>query len=92
MLVFHFEKSFLDRYQVQRAGARIHEEYWIPADELDEFNRHIVGPIEILDCFRTEQRMLHDPTAPYRPATGTNGPIVSFRNFASVGLLAAPAG
>jgi hypothetical protein len=23
-------------------------EYWIPAGELDEFNGHIVGPIEVI--------------------------------------------
>lgn len=52
VLLFHVQKSFLDRYQVQLAGARIHEEYWIPAEELDEFNRHIVGTIEVVDTFQ----------------------------------------
>ena len=28
-----------------QAGSRIHREYWIPAEELAEFNRHIVGQI-----------------------------------------------
>jgi hypothetical protein len=45
---FQIEKSFLDRYPVQIAGARIHQEYWIPADELDEFNQHLVGSIEVI--------------------------------------------
>ncbi len=28
-------------------GGREHEELWVPAEELDEFNRHIVGLIEV---------------------------------------------
>jgi hypothetical protein len=48
---FKVEKEHLDRYQVQTAGAREHQEYWIPAEELDEFNRHIIGLIEVLARF-----------------------------------------
>jgi len=51
---FQVEKAFLDRYPVQTAGARIHQEYWIPAEELAEFNRHIVGRIELVRTFRSE--------------------------------------
>jgi hypothetical protein len=48
---FQVEKAFLDRYQVQTAGARVHQEYWIPAEELEEFNRHIIGSIEVTSRF-----------------------------------------
>jgi len=39
-------KSFLDRYRVEHAGSKAHLEYWIPADDLDDFNKAIVGRIE----------------------------------------------
>ena len=42
------EKEFLDRYEVQRAGGQTILEYWIPAEDLEEFNRHIVGHIEVV--------------------------------------------
>lgn len=45
---FQVEMELLARYSVQTAGARTHQEYWIPAEELDEFNRHIVGVIEVI--------------------------------------------
>lgn len=45
---FRMCKAFLDRYEVQKVGSAIHQEYWIPAEELDEFNRNIVGPIEVI--------------------------------------------
>jgi hypothetical protein len=51
VLRFEVETQFLDRYSVQKAGDRRHEEYWIPAEELEEFNSHIVGKIEVVAKF-----------------------------------------
>jgi hypothetical protein len=52
VLRFQVDSEYLVQFPVQTAGARIHQEYWIPAEELEEFNRHIVGPIEIVSEFR----------------------------------------
>jgi hypothetical protein len=49
---FEVEKAHLDQYDVQQAGGQTILEYWIPAEELDEFNRHIVGLIEVVREFR----------------------------------------
>ncbi len=51
---FQVRKAFLDRYEVHQVGTSIHQEYWIPADELAEFNQNIVGPIEIIAEFRPD--------------------------------------
>ena len=51
---FEVRKSFLDKYEVKIVGGREHEEYWIPAEELEEFNRNIVGRIEVIAEFRGE--------------------------------------
>lgn len=48
---FQINKEFLDRYEVQIVGGSIHEEYWIPAEELSEFNCNIVGTIEVIAEF-----------------------------------------
>jgi hypothetical protein len=48
---FAVRTHYLDRYERKIVGARQHEEYWIPADDLPEFNRNIVGPIEIVARF-----------------------------------------
>ena len=52
VLRFAVDAAFLARYPVQVAGARRHQELWVPAEELAEFNAHIVGPIEIIAEFR----------------------------------------
>jgi len=51
VLRFQVDVTFLMRYAVQTVGASVHQEYWIPADELEEFNRHLVGPIEVVAIF-----------------------------------------
>lgn len=45
---FHVNARFIGRYAVQRVGNALHEEYWIPAEDLPLFNANIVGPIEII--------------------------------------------
>jgi hypothetical protein len=42
---FEVERSQLERYEVHQVGGRDVLEYWIPAEELDDFNKHIVGAI-----------------------------------------------
>jgi hypothetical protein len=49
---FRVRASFLRHYPVQTAGARQHQEYWIPAEDLSDFNRNIVGAIEVIAEFR----------------------------------------
>ena len=51
MLRFRIEKAFLDRFEIHQVGGRQHLEYWIPAGELEEFNGHIVGLIEVISEF-----------------------------------------
>ena len=48
---FHVRNHFLHKYEVKTVGSSIHQEYWIPAADLVEFNRNIVGQIEIIASF-----------------------------------------
>lgn len=48
---FAVRSEFLARYEVQKVGAAIHAELWIPADDLAEMNRNIVGEIEVIAEF-----------------------------------------
>jgi hypothetical protein len=49
---FQVKIDFLRKYDVQTVGSSAHREYWIPAEDLDEFNANIVGPIEVISEFR----------------------------------------
>jgi hypothetical protein len=49
---FEVKQSFLDHYQIQQVGGRGILEYWIPADDLADMNRNIVGLIEVVAEYR----------------------------------------
>src|SRR5215468_2640059 len=51
VLRFQVDADFLARYTMQTVGALVHQEYWIPAEDLEEFNRNLIGPIEIVSSF-----------------------------------------
>jgi hypothetical protein len=42
------DDEYIKRYPVQVVGAKSHQELWIPAEDLAEFNAKIVGRIEVL--------------------------------------------
>jgi hypothetical protein len=48
---FHVKTSYLAKYRVRTVGSSIHTEYWIPAEDLPEFNENIVGLIEVISEF-----------------------------------------
>ena len=49
---FEVDDAFVSRYEVQVAGnAKVNLELWVPAEELAEFNRHIVGDIEVVASY-----------------------------------------
>ncbi len=47
---FAFDQ-FLRRFPIRTVGATLHQEYWIPAAELEEFNGEIDGLIESIARF-----------------------------------------
>lgn len=55
VLRFHVRRSFLDGYETHRVGGRRHEEYWIPAAELEQFNANIIGKIEVIAEFHGDR-------------------------------------
>ncbi|MCQ6553626.1 hypothetical protein NPS70_10510 [Streptomyces sp. C10-9-1] len=52
---FEVDTTFLRRYPVRQVGGRTILELWIPAEELPEFNAHIVGRIALVHSFRRSE-------------------------------------
>ncbi len=55
---FTVDDEYVRRHAVQTVGNRRHQELWIPAEELDTFNDHIIGPIEVIREFSRDERYL----------------------------------
>lgn len=52
---FRVPTTFLARYPLKTVGSSaLHQEYWIPAEDLAELNTLIAGPIEVIAEFRAE--------------------------------------
>jgi hypothetical protein len=49
---FRVRSDFLAKYTPQVVGGKVHAELWVPAEELPEFNRNIVGLIEVISEFK----------------------------------------
>jgi hypothetical protein len=48
---FEIDDAYAARFPVHTVGDRSHRELWVPAEELAEFNRHIIGTIEVIASF-----------------------------------------
>lgn len=53
---FVVDADYAARFPKKVVGAREHEELWVPAEELAEFNTHIIGKIEVIHQFRAIQQ------------------------------------
>jgi hypothetical protein len=51
---FQVTRAFLERFPEQVVGAAIHRELWIPAEDLAEMNRNIVGLIKVIAEFHRD--------------------------------------
>jgi len=48
---FKVEDEYLDRFEEHAVGGPQYQELWIPAEEMEEFNRHIVGHIQVVEAY-----------------------------------------
>src|SRR4026208_930314 len=47
---FKVEDEYIDQFEKHIVGDSEHQELWIPAGEVEEFNQHIAGPIKVLEA------------------------------------------
>ena len=52
---FEIDDEYSRQYEVHTVGAGYHQELWIPAEELETFNRHIMGKIQVIGEFAAEK-------------------------------------
>lgn len=52
VVAFELLSTYLAKYKIENVGGEIHNEYWIPAEELEEMNDNIVGKIELIQTFK----------------------------------------
>ncbi len=51
---FEVDAAWVSRFEEREVGGSAHTELWIPAEQLDALNDHIVGVIEVVDRFERD--------------------------------------
>lgn len=54
---FDVDDDYVSRFSPQVAGGKARQELWVPAEELAEFNAHILEKIEVVAEYRKGQRV-----------------------------------
>lgn len=50
---FEVDADYLSKFATQCVGGREHQELWVPAEDLEEFNKHIIRDIAVTSSFGT---------------------------------------
>jgi len=53
-LRFNVSDEYIAKFDVQTVGSHYHQEFWIPAEDIEEFNKNITGKIETIHEFTNE--------------------------------------
>jgi hypothetical protein len=48
---FQVEAEYAARFEPQVVGSAMHRELWVPAEQLDAFNQHLIGPITLVRAY-----------------------------------------
>lgn len=48
---FAVDTDYLQQFNIENVGAEMHNELWVPAEELETFNAHIIGLIELTHTY-----------------------------------------
>ena len=48
---FEVDAEYIKKFKIENVGGPIHNELWVPAEELETFNAHIVGEIRITKMY-----------------------------------------
>jgi hypothetical protein len=52
---FEVNDVYIGEFEVHSVGSRIHQELWVPAERLDEFNNNILGLINVVESYYGDQ-------------------------------------
>ncbi len=52
---FEIDDAYCSQFEIHVVGGAYHQELWVPAEELDNFNQHIIGYIQVSSEFSAEE-------------------------------------
>ncbi len=52
---FDVDRSYVAQFEIKTVGAGTHQELWVPAEDLENFNQHIIGKVQVIASFYGER-------------------------------------
>ena len=52
VLRFEIDANYVSRFPIQTVGSSLHQELWVPAEQLAAFNDRIAGQIVLMESFK----------------------------------------
>ena len=49
--MFEIDDAYFHQFEIHVVGGAYHQELWVPAEELEIFNQHIIGTIQVIRTF-----------------------------------------
>ena len=62
---FKIDDAYFPNFPVQTVGASYHQELWIPAEELERFNHHIIEKSKFCRYHHFTHVLVNNPTTEY---------------------------
>ena len=53
---FEVDDDYARQFEPEVVGGQMHKELWVPAEQLEEFNQHIIGEIRVVATYRHGKR------------------------------------
>lgn len=57
---FEIDNNYFKQFEVHIVGANYHQELWVLAEELEVFNQHIIGKIQVVSSFSENKNFSND--------------------------------
>jgi hypothetical protein len=62
---FDVDSEYLNKFKVENVGGEIHNELWIPSEDLEEFNYNIIGLIRVCHVKKhMDKKMIYNNNNP----------------------------
>ena len=57
---FEIDDQYYEQFEIHTVGDSYHQELWVPAEELEIFNQHIIGKIQVIHEYSEDLKWVFD--------------------------------
>ena len=77
---FEINNEYIKSFEEKIVGSTEHKELWVPAEQVSEFNKQIIGSIEVVDVFFGEDYAGVMPSVGFSNVKNANEFLIQLKN------------